>query len=483
MPEKRAVVLINFFPGTDRVYIRPGYAVHATGLGASIETLMEYVPQSGTRRLFAAAGASIFDATSAGAIGAAAQTGLTNSRWQHINFGTPGGQFLLAVNGADAPRNFNGTTWATTPAITGPTTSNLVWINAHQRRLWFGERDSLTAWYLPVNSIGGAASSFSFAGLTKNGGYIVAMGTWSRDGGDGQDDVAAWITSEGECLVYQGTDPASTATWTLVGVFQLGKPIGRRCFIKAGADLLVVTESGVVTLADILSIDRSQTERVALTAQVNRLFNDYVRAHGSRFGWQPVIYPRGTMLLFNIPTGTATADQIAFNTITKAPCQFQNIPAVSWSGLGDDIYFGSANGTVYRFDNDATSDAGTNIETSALQAFSYFGLTGQTKVFHMVNPIIEANTSPSIAVQMNFDGDRTPPPFVPTTIAGTAGTWDSPSSLWDDATFGGDADTYREWIGVWGRGVSAAIYIRTASTTLRAGWSATQFTFVPGSQI
>jgi hypothetical protein len=476
MPEKRAVILDNWFPSTDRLNIRPGYAAHVTGIGAAVETLMEYVPLTGTSKLFAAADDSIYDVTSAGAVGSAEVSSLANARWQYVNFGTAGGQFLLCVNGADDPLNYNGSAWSTSPAITGPTAANLVWVNAHQRRLWAGEKDSLTAWYLPVNTIGGAASSFSFAGLAKRGGYLMAMGTWSRDGGDGQDDVAAFLTSEGECLVYQGTDPASAATWNLAGVFQLGKPLGRRCFVKAGADLLIITEEGVVPLASILSIDRSQSERVALTSQVNKAFNDYVRSYGSLFGWDALIYPRRTMLLFNVPTSSATADQIVFNTITRAPCRFTSIPAICWGMRGNDPYFGSSNGTVYKFDGDVTSDAGTNINTDAMQAFSRFG-TQLSKRFTLARPVFEANTIPAIAVEMNVNYERRPPESVPTSLAGNGGLWDT--AVWDVDVWGGDADIYNGWIGITGVGKTGALRIRTASTALTAAWIATEFQYVP----
>jgi hypothetical protein len=33
--------------------------------------------------------------------------------------------------------------------------------------LWFGEKDSLTAWYLAVNSIAGTPASFSLAAVAK----------------------------------------------------------------------------------------------------------------------------------------------------------------------------------------------------------------------------------------------------------------------------------------------------------------------------
>jgi hypothetical protein len=480
MPPLRAVLLDNWFPTTDKVNIRPGYASHATGLGAAVETLFEYVPQTGTAEIFGAAGSNIYDVTSAGAVGSAELSSLTNARWQYVNFGTAGGQFIVAVNGADAPISYNGSVWAN-PSITGPTAANLVWINAHQRRLWFGERDSLTAWYLAVNSIAGTATSFSIAGLATRGGYIMGMGTWSRDGGDGMDDIAVFLTSEGQAIVYQGTDPSAAATWSLIGVYQMGKPIGRRCFIKAGADLLVVTDEGIVPLSAVLSIDRSQTERVAITSQINRAFNEYVRSYGSLFGWQPVIYPRRTMLLFNVPISSTQAYQIAFNTITRAPCRFTGIPAVSWSLAGNNLYFGSSNGTVYKFDGDVTADAGTNITTDALQAFNYFGSPGQSKAFKRARPIFESNEAPSIAVELNTDFRIFPPESVPTTLPGNGGVWDT--ALWDVGLWGGGTDIYDGWLGLRGMGRSAALRMQTASTTLTSGWIATDFTFIPGGQL
>jgi hypothetical protein len=480
MKPLRAVILDNWFPTTDKLNIRPGYSSHATGLGAAVETLIEYAPLTGTGQLYGCAGSNIFNVTAAGAVGAAVVTGLTNARWQYVNFGTAGGQFVVCVNGADAPLNYNGSAWAATPAITGPTAANLVWINAHQRRLWIGERDSLTAYYLPVNSIGGAASAFSLAGLATRGGYIMAMGTWSRDGGDGQDDVAVFITSEGEAIVYQGTDPSAVATWALVGVFQIGKPIGRRCFKKAGADLLIVTDEGVVPVSSILSIDRSQTERVALTTQVNRAFNEYVREYGSLFGWEPFIYPRRTMLLFNIPLSSSTANQIVFNTITRAPCQFTGIPAVTWGMCDNAAYFGSSTGTVFKFDTGA-SDAGANITTDALQAFSYFGSPGNDKAFKLVRPVFEANTAPYVAVEMNTDFRVLPASVSPTPLDGQAGVWDL--DFWDVGMWSGDGDIYDGWIGVDGIGRSGALRIKTTSNALVAGWVATDFIFVPGGQI
>lgn len=480
MPPKRAVILDNWFPQTDKVSIRPGYASHATGLGAAVESLMEYVPRNGTAKLFAAAGSNIYDVTAAGAVGAAAVSGLSNARWQYVNFGTAGGQFLRCVNGVDTPRIYDGSSWATT-AITGPTATNLIWINAHQRRLWVGEKDSLSAWYLPVNTISGAATEFPLYGVAKRGGYIMTMATWTRDAGDGLDDIAVFITSEGEAIVYQGTDPSVAADWSLIGVFFIGKPIGRRCAIKAGGDCILLTDEGAVPLSSILSVDKSQAEKVALTQQINKAFNDYVRDYGTQYGWQPFIYPRRTMLLLNVPISTTAAYQIAFNTITKAPCRFTGIPAITWSLSGNDAYFGSSDGVVYKFDDSATADNGSNITTDALQAFNYFGKPGMSKAFKLVRPTFEADGTPQIALELNTDFRVYPPESVPTSLATSGGIWDT--AEWDVDIWGGAADIYDGWIGVRGYGRAASVRMQTASSTLSAGWIATDFIFIPGGQL
>ena len=66
-----------------------------------INTLASYSPPTGTPRLFAAVGANIYDASAGGVVGAAVVSGRTSDKWQHTNFGTAGGNFLILVNGAD----------------------------------------------------------------------------------------------------------------------------------------------------------------------------------------------------------------------------------------------------------------------------------------------------------------------------------------------------------------------------------------------
>lgn len=56
MPPDHAVILDNWFPNADRVSVRRGFTSWSTGYPAAVESLLPYVPPSGTAKLFAASG-------------------------------------------------------------------------------------------------------------------------------------------------------------------------------------------------------------------------------------------------------------------------------------------------------------------------------------------------------------------------------------------------------------------------------------------
>jgi len=199
-----------------------------------VESLMFY--NTGvTRELYGVSDGEVYDVTSAGAVGAAVKTGLSNSRYQYINVGTAGGFFLMAVNGEDKLIRYTGSAWQQdgdgSADITGFDTANAIHINNFKNRVFLVEKNSFNVWYLPVVSIGGAANKLDLSSIFRLGGYIMAMANWTIDNSAGIDDYAAFITSEGEVAIYSGTDPSSSTTWALEGTFRMGAPVGRRCFI------------------------------------------------------------------------------------------------------------------------------------------------------------------------------------------------------------------------------------------------------------
>src|SRR5215471_13353211 len=205
MPETDAIILDNFFPTPSTVELRNGYTNWVTGLPSWVESLMGYSNASG-EFLFAASSTSFYNVTSAGAVGAAVVTGLTNARWESINVATSGGQYLYAANGVDKPRLWDGATWvavdgASTPAITGVTTTKLRNPALFKNRVWFVEDGTMNAWFLPTQAVGGAASKWDLGTIFRLGGQLHVIMSCSMSTASTFDSYLAFMSTEGEIAV------------------------------------------------------------------------------------------------------------------------------------------------------------------------------------------------------------------------------------------------------------------------------------------
>jgi len=478
MPPHHAVEMVNWVPYPDYVETRGGYTPHVTGFADPVESLMSYSPPAGGWKLIAAAGDKWFDATTAGPISTPLLTGMTSARWQYVQMTTAGGHFLIAANGQDAARRYDGTS-VTLAGINGPDPTKLVWLNLHQRRLWCGETGSLKAWYLAPNAIQGAATAFDLAPLASLGGYLVGMGTWTRDGGSGPDDYAAFVTSEGQVLIYAGTDPASASTWGLVGVFRIGRPLGRRCMLRFGADLVVLTEDGVVALSQVLPVDRAQQSAAAVSAQVNKAFSDAARSYGTSWGWDAFVYPGRNLVIFNVPWGASAFRQYVFSTLTRAPAQWRGVPARCWA-LADGVPYFGGSAAVYRFD-DGGNDDGEDIDAWAIQAWHGFQHRAQKVMFRRAAPVLRVAEKVSFAIDVlrDYRIDVAFPDLVPL-YEGSDAYWDS--ALWDQSTWN-DHIVVSEWRGVHGIGRVGAIRLRLKTKHKRVAWMATNVLTVPGGTL
>lgn len=456
-----AIKMENWIPEPGGVSLRKGHSSWTTGLGASVESLMEYHNQAGTKTLFGAAGTDIFVVTSAGAVGAASLGSLTNARWQNVMFSTSGGTFLVIANGADSVRNYNGSSWST-PSITGVTSANLINVTVHMNRLWFVEKDSLSIWYLGTSAISGAATEIDFGSLCRKGGSLAAMGSWTRDGGAGADDLAVFVTTRGEVLLYSGTDPASADTWALVGVFEIPEPIGYRCLAKSGADLAVLTSQGLMSLSTILPVTAAGKARTAATNKIQGEFNRAYRAYGTTYGWSVVEYPKGGLIIVNVPTGSTNSIQYVMNVETAAWCKFTGLNARCWSLLGDALFLGKANGSTYKYDV-SYIDIDTPVEGVLLPAFSSFGSVSN-KQFTMARPLYSAvtGTNPPLILKTNYDISDTSVSIPDVPAAGAV--WDS--APWDTSSWEFGTESISEWQALSGSlGQTVSIELHIASQT------------------
>jgi hypothetical protein len=486
MDEKDAVILDNWWPLPSNVIVRNGYTQWATGLPSYVQSMFNYGGASG-QKLFAASGTAFYEVTSGGAVGAPVVTALSNAKWEYVNISTSGGNFLCCVNGTDKLQGYNGTTWWKdgdgTHDITGVDTATWCHINLFKNRLWGVQKNSLKTWYLPLSSIGGAAQALDFSSIAREGGSLVAMFTWTIDAGYGVDDLAGWITDQGEIIVYRGTDPTSASTWALVGVWSVGAPFSKRCAMKWGGDVLILTYDGVFPLASYLQSSRLDP-RVAITDKIYTAISQATSDYATNFCWGMEYYAKANMLIINIPVNDTDGQiQFAMNTITKQWCSFSNVPACCWELLNDDVYFGG-NGYVAKFWNgntDYPTSTGQNINSNCLTAFSTFGKDGIQKRWTMLRPIFLTNGQPAAFGGMNVDFDLSDYSgqlsFQPSGFA----QWDS--ATWDTALWGGALSISKNWQSTNGVGNWAAIRVKTATMEIETHWISTNYVMEKGATL
>lgn len=478
MAANEAVYLENWFPQTTDVAMRGGYTNWSTGLPGQVETIMSYAG-AGTDKLFAASGAGIYDCTAGGAVSSAVVSSLTNVRFQYQNVATAGGNFMLCVNGADKLRGFNGTSWWTdgdgAHDITGLDTSTVVQINLFKNRVWFVQNNSLNVYYLGTSSIAGAAVAFPLQGIARLGGYVVAMGTWTIDAGQGVDDLAVFVTNKGEIIVYKGTDPANANTFALVGVWQLGSPVGRRCFLKYAGDLLIISQDGLLPLSSALQSSRVNP-KVALTDKIQFAVSKAVTEFGSQFGWQVIYFAKNNQLYMNVPVSVGSQEQFVMNTITKAWCNFTGWAANCWEIYKDNLYFGG--NTVVSKAYDGYKDGTSNIVSDAKQSFNYFGSRGLLKRFTMMRPVMQSTGFPSILGNVNVDFEEAIPTSTVPFTGSSYGVWDT--AVWTTSIWAGALATSKTWQGISGVGYCAAIRLVSEANGLDVRWVSTDIVMERG---
>ena len=483
MPPSDAVTMKNWWPTTKDIMVRKGKDDHVTGFpNGQIDSLMPYVKPDGTESLFCAHNASFYDVTSPGAVGSSVATGLSNARWDSINFtNTSGNSYLCCFNGEDSARYWDNSSWITvntgsSPGITGVATASLKAPWVHQRRMWLIEKNSLSAWYLPVDSVGGGAKEFNMSGLFKRGGHLIAGGAYTMDAGDGPDDYWYAISSEGEIIAYSGTDVTSLATWRLVGVWNVGEPIGERCLLRFRGDALIILREGVFPLSQAL-ISASTDKTKAITNKIKDAMADAAVMYKNNFGWQIVFYPEVNMIILNVPVSEgANQEQYCMNIITGAWTRFTGINANCWTIFNGQPYYGG-DGVVGKFWG-SFSDNSLDINTDLQQAFNYFGQRGTLKSFSLIKPYLFSDGAPNILSDINVDFRDEIPTSSLSTTADLYGTWDSTN--WDLGTWGGALNITDEWQHAFGVGVCAALRMQTASNDSELRLKSTDFVFENG---
>lgn len=536
----QAEVLDNYFPTAQSAKLRGGSTAYAN-IGAAIVRLMTY--SAAMDDLFAATASGIYDADRINQGGAAFAdvAGLTSGDWSATQISTGGGDYLVAVNGADFMQRYDGATWlpstgaaqnnlsydaltlafavgetvtggtsgatavivgitqtsatagtlrlgaitggpfqdnealtsaggaatangasaaGTTSVITGVATTALSQVWGHKGRLFFVEKDSMSAWYLPVSSFGGAASELDLGPIFRRGGKLLFGATWSLDSGSGLDDVCLFVTTNGEIAVYEGSDPSDATTWQLTGVYEVSRPLNKHSWFKAGGDLAILTEDGIIPVSEALRKDRAALQAVAITYPIEDAWKAAVANRGASFPVAPTLWQSRALLMIGIPGSIA----YVANARTGAWCRYTGWDVRCGGVANDRLYFGTNAGKVMRGENGGADD-GVAYTGFYVPKFTTAGTAGRKMANH-AGITVKAGRNPNFQMAAFSDYGIGDYPLPTPLVSAPGAAWGS--GVWGAFVWGGAGteSTYTVWKTVRAVGYSIApVVVATSNQT------------------
>lgn len=433
-----AIVLNNWRPTRTGISVRGGNIKHATIGTDPTESLMNYVGT--TPKLFAAGGGSIYDITSPtdpDTPPAADVTGQTSNYYSFVNFPLSGGNQMPVVNGTDDLQLYDGASWqavnaSSTPiAITGVDTSKLIHINAYRNRLYMVEAGSLNVWYLPVDSIGGAAAVLSLTGVFTKGGSIQFTATWSSESGSASMEAYLVVMSDqGEAAVFAGSYPDGQ-DWSLVNVYDISRPMGKNGWFRAGGDIVIATEMGLVPVSAARYKDPAALGMDAISQKIEPTWKQAARER-VLIPWEISKWNENDAFYVNTPVvGNAPPMTIVGNLTTGAISTYEGWDNRCFGIHAGQLYFGCNDGTV-RIAEVGGSDNGMPYVAQAAFAWDHLGAPGWTKSIKQAQAIW--NTSRPFAFRLSASTDYNQTfPIAPNTLPDNTSSslWDT--GLWDRA--------------------------------------------------
>lgn len=458
-----ASILENFFPTTRGIRPRGGSLRHAT-VTAGVKSLMVW--RSGTsERLFAADGTAIYNITSPTSPTvqpAADVSSLTSGLFSSVMFANSGGDFLVAVNGANDRRLYDGVSWTTSPAIAGVSSSSLSHVWVFKNRLFFVQKDTMNAWCLGVDAIGGAATQISLSGVFKKGGSLLFGDTWSVDAGDGLDDICVFISTLGEVAAFSGSDPADPLNWSMEGRYDVGQPLGPNAYMRAGGDLVIATIDGMVPLSAAMNKDPAALTLAAVSRAIEDEWKRQAVARQTSRQWSCAKWVARNMAIVGLPTvGASEVCAYVINLLTGAWAKYTGWNITALAEMGNLIFFGTPGGGVMIAEAGGTDDGAAYFSTY-VGLYDHLGSPAAMKTVKMARSTWLYRKPFKAALSFSFDYSPKLPIYPnaashPSLDVWDVGLWDV--ALWDTGT--AEQVTTR-WGSVAGQGFAVAPVVQIA---------------------
>ena len=496
MTPQDALQLRNFWVKPYGLELRPGYRIHQNNLNDPVNTMMAYEAKvPGDNKLFAVTFQGITDVTArqdnpgvpARDVTFGSQIPGITDQWSWIMFSTGDENYLCAVNQTNGYFTYSTSTgWVNHPAgvaageIDGADPLLFDYIMSWKQRLWFVNASSNKAYYLPVSQLAGTVQEFDFGNYIRQGGTIQQLVSWTRDGGDGLDDFLVVIGSQGDVVIYQGTDPANADTFAMVGIWDVGRvPEGRRIAMKSGGDVQILCETGILPLSELFTgMLRGVASEESMGYNIQTILARKVSSNLDDAQWELHYYPQEEQVMIKEPvTINETSARIWSASVhNHAWSQLIGLPVQTLVVFESTMYGSDQDGNVYELFIGDSDDVGFDgLPNLDLVGQIQTGFTNydspDLKRCQLVEPVFVGESAPGVQVQMKTEFDFAVLPGSPQFFAPDDGAmWDV--DFWDQAYWSGQS-TYQAWAGAGclGRYLSLFLSVRGPARLVFTHWT------------
>ena len=353
--------------------------------------------------------------------------------------------------------------------VQGVDTEDLNYVWVYKNRLFYVEKDSMNAWYLPVDQIGGMAEVFPLGGVFTLGGKLLFGAAWSlgSSGDGGLSEQCVFVSDEGEVAVYQGSDPSSAADWTKVGTYRIGKPLGRKAHFRAGGDLVIATDIGDNPLSQAIQTDYAALTSVAVSAPIETAWNEAVTSRRSA-EWHQEIWPENQMVIVALPTVNEQPPQMfVANARTGAWANYTNWDGTCLEVFNGRLFFGSQDGKVIEA-NITGLDQGAPYSGVYVPLFVDFGTPASKKVPRIARAVTRGPHPVVSQLSVQEDYIINLPAVPPASPVNGGSEWNV--GIWNQSVWGTaqSLNVYQEWTSVGGYFYAGA-----------PGWQVTSGSIIP----
>lgn len=456
-----ALTLNNFIARPQGCATRAGYRKFVTGLGGAVSSLLGYLAQDSSQdKLFAAVEDKFFDVTSQAEDPSpvVSDTNSVDGYWSSIMFSGATLNYLCCTSpsgGYWTYDSFNG--WEDRTANITGFSGNFGPIAAWKNRLFMIAAGTAKCYYLDVNAIQGPAHELDLGPLMKHGGSLVGVVNWTMNAGIDIDDYLVFFGSQGDVIVYAGTDPDNASTFALKGIWYMARPpVGDRFFHEYGGELFVLSEIGLIPLTKMVNGEVANTFNV-ISARIQPALSQQLTQYLETEGWEVGLSDNNDLFIVKPPKISSNYyQQWVMNIQTGAWSTFTDMPMNTWITYNGQMYFGTEDGMVCEglegdldgVDIDGTG--GTEVLATLQGGYSDMGSPANLKIFDMVRPIFVAELAPAVSVQINIDYQPNLIYSSPAYFNQNAPIWDQ--AYWDQAVWIAAVESFAAWAGVQGLG-------------------------------